>query len=252
MKLIMRGHIRDSFENSRLRNFIKKLGESFGLRVVIHTWNIRRNSLSWRTMGEDTRPVDESIIMDYFGESAGLVDAVMVDDDSKISLPGSLEGVVSMSWAPVRGYKLMFYGMMRAAEAAVGIYGRDETVVQMRFDAFSNWVNASQKQVQEFMASEPSDWERIRFMIRPADSPEELSSRFYRWMKYGAEYEPHWTVGIDNIYMAKAGDMLDFQRHMYFNFDNINKKYRGFVHQEWLAMFEAFNPEWVDSQHGSS
>lgn len=247
MKLVIRGHIRDSFENGRLREVVKNLNDSMGIRVVVHTWNIRRSALSWRTMPEDARPVDESMVLDYFGEASSLIDKVIVDDDSKVSLPGNLEGVVSMSWAPVRGYKLMFYGMMRAAEAAVGLYGREEMAVQMRFDAFSNWVKASHGQIKEFVKSAPSEWEPIRFMIRPADSPAELSSRFYRWLAHGPEYEPHWTVGIDNVYMAKAGHMLDFQRHMYFRFDEINAKYRGFVHQEWLSMFEAFNPEWVGS-----
>ena len=50
------------------------------------------------------------------------------------------------------------------------------------------------------------------------------------------------TVGIDNIYIAKAKDMYDLLHHMYYNLDEIDerlKKVRHMGHQEWLTMFEA-------------
>jgi hypothetical protein len=51
MILILRGHIRDSFDNNNLYELIKSIYEKNGdLMIYIHTWSIFQNNLSWRKM----------------------------------------------------------------------------------------------------------------------------------------------------------------------------------------------------------
>jgi len=216
-----------------------------GPKIFIHTWGIRQSSISWRMLHEDKTKVDEAAVREYFGDLGGFIESVLVDDDRELQVLGSREGNVASTACPVLGYKFMLYGMARAAEEAVRLTGRDALVTQMRFDVFTNWSPAREDEVLDFMRLEPSRWERVRFMIRPADSERELYMRLGRWRSWGAEYDPHWTVGVDNVYMARAGDMMDFQRHMYQNFDYLNEKHRGLTHQEWISMFEAFDAGWV-------
>lgn len=245
MNLIIRGHVRSSFEDGRLRDLVGRMCESVGVKIFIHTWNIRQSSTSWRGLREDRKPIDEAIVRGYFGDLCSSIKSVTVEDDKDVEVFGSREGRVASTGCPVLGYKFMLYGMAKAAEEVVRVAGRNELVSQMRFDVFSNWAASRAESVLGFMRMEPSSWERIRFMVRPAESERELSMRLGRWRKWGAEYEPHWTVGIDNVYMARAGDMLDFQSHMYRDFDELNDKYKAINHQEWIAMFEAFERGWV-------
>ena len=48
MKLIIRGHIRDSLENLHLYNFIKSLKKDIEVEVYIYTWEKKEANNSWR------------------------------------------------------------------------------------------------------------------------------------------------------------------------------------------------------------
>ena len=59
MILIIRGHIRNSFETKNLYNLIKEIHIIFpGLKIFIHTWNIFANNISWRNIN-----INEQITM---------------------------------------------------------------------------------------------------------------------------------------------------------------------------------------------
>ena len=69
MILLLRGHIRNSFENKDLYNFIKEIHYLIpDLKIFIHTWNIFCNNLSWRIMDMDSRVVKEELIYEYFDD----------------------------------------------------------------------------------------------------------------------------------------------------------------------------------------
>ena len=245
MNLIIRGHIRNALKSNSLYRLVREISAQWPIKIYIHTWNVAQTSLSWRQMRDDSTIVSETMVINYFRELSGLIDTVIVEDDKNVCLEGDVKGKIASTPCPVKGYKYMFYGMMRAAEAVAEKAAPDELVVQTRFDVYSNWVSFSNKQILQFMSQKPAEWERIRFLVRPGESREELENRLERWKRWGAEYEPHWTVGIDNTYMARVADMRDFLQHMFHNLDRINAKYPKVQHQEWLTAFEAFNPEWM-------
>ena len=66
MILIIRGHIRKSFTNTDLLNFIKEIYNiEPDLKIYIHTWSIFSNNISWRTLEIDDTCVTKEIFYDY-------------------------------------------------------------------------------------------------------------------------------------------------------------------------------------------
>ena len=90
MILILRGHIRESFKNKTLYNFLKIINNKINLEVYIHTWNIYSNNLSWRDIKEDKRSVTENTIINYFQHINNINKKIIVDDDRKIKLKGDI------------------------------------------------------------------------------------------------------------------------------------------------------------------
>jgi hypothetical protein len=222
MNLILRGHVRNSFENKNLYGLISKLSKIQEIKIFIHTWNVIQTNLSWRHIPENKTNVSEELIKNYFEDLSVLIEKIIIDDDKKIEIKGRKEGNIGHSHAPVLGYKYMFYGMMRAAECVLNQVGPNALVAQTRFDVMSNWGSFRKEQIINFINAIPS--KRIQFMM--------------------PEVADESTVGIDNIYIATAKDMYDLLSHMYHNLDEIDerlKKIRHMGHQEWLTMFEAMN-----------
>ena len=67
MILIIRGHLRETFNNNDFYNLVKKIYEiNNSLKIYIHTWNIFSNNISWREIKEDKKEVTKEIIYEYF------------------------------------------------------------------------------------------------------------------------------------------------------------------------------------------
>ena len=64
--IMIRGHIRQSFNNDKLYLFIKKLMNIYNLHIYIHTWDIFQNNISWRKMNINNTKVTENVIYHYF------------------------------------------------------------------------------------------------------------------------------------------------------------------------------------------
>ena len=46
MYIIIRGHIRNSFETKELYNLIKYLSEKYTIKIYIHSWSVKQNNIS--------------------------------------------------------------------------------------------------------------------------------------------------------------------------------------------------------------
>lgn len=214
------------------------------IKVYVHSWNVVQSSVSWRKMDDDRTEVNQEMIVDYLGIDSNLK-KVVVEDDRNVQVPGRVMGTVASTPCPIKGYKLMFYGMMKGSEMVLEDSEDEDLVVQTRFDILSNWSRQNPARVLDFFNARPGPGEPIRFLIRPGDNERDRYLRFDRWTRHGSEYEPHWTCGVENTFMATAINMNKFLSHMYHNFDLVNEKYKKSNHQEWLPMFEAFDPVWI-------
>jgi hypothetical protein len=147
MILIIRGHIRKTFTNSDLFNFIKDIYNiKSDLKIYIHTWSIISNNISWRTIEIDDTHVTKELVYHYFGELKHLIQEIIIDDDSNIQLIGNLQGKINEEIShsndcltPLIGWKNYWYGKYRIIKH---IYDENidpnKMIINCRFDLFRN------------------------------------------------------------------------------------------------------------------
>jgi hypothetical protein len=140
MILIIRGHIRESFNNKNLYNLTKEIYKICPeLQIFIHTWNIFSNNISWKIIKYNKEEVTTNIINDYFDDLNHLLH-IIIDDDTKIKIIGNVVGKIDKSRAPIIGWKNYWYGKFKISEF---IYNKEdidkkEIVINYRFDIMNN------------------------------------------------------------------------------------------------------------------
>ena len=200
MILILRGHIRDSFNNTKLYNLVKDIVKiKPNIKIFIHTWNVFANSLSWRIVHQDNRPVTNDIIYEYFKDLKGLIKHIIIDDDKNIKLIGNLDGKVPGGNHNLRGWKNYIYGKYKIIEYIYNKYqNKNEMVINCRFDVLGN--------------SRPQKHHEILNLIN--------NNKHYKFDKNlflrKEEFE-----GIDNIYIGNIETMFQLTKYFYYELDKI-------------------------------
>lgn len=217
LNLLLRGHVRNSFDNDGFRNLLRSICGEFECDIYIHTWNVMQTSRSWRCIRDDRRKVDEGFLRDYFDDVWPRVKRLIIEDEDSVELHGNTEGNVGLTPCPVKGYKSMFYGKLRVAECAFNNAPHEETAVQTRFDVLSNSFSTPPEAVLNFLKNPMETEDRIKFISK----------------------DP--ILGIENIYMSRVDDMYKFIRYFYFNFDEIYRRHSQTRHQEQPVFFERNN-----------
>eukprot|EP00873_Tetraselmis_striata_P033753 jgi/Tetstr1/454017/TSEL_040936.t1 len=134
--LLVRGHERGAFGNPAFAQYARGLGRRLDadVRAFVHTWNESEAKASHRPLRRTgVRPVTEADVRAYLGD---VVEWVAVDDDSRIELPGNVEGRIG--GIPARPWKNMWYGKNRALTAILEAGAEFDVVVCVRVDTFLN------------------------------------------------------------------------------------------------------------------
>lgn len=216
MILIIRGHIRNSFNTKKLYNLVKEFHNIFpDLKIFIHTWNIFSNNISWRQINVNNEKVSEEIINHYFYDLNHLIEGIIIDDDSKIELIGNLNGKIGNSLTPIIGWKNYWYGKFKIIDH---IYNRedidnDEMVINCRFDLMENSNNFNQESIVDFIKNNKS----VHF-----------SKNIFLFND-----EAH--CGIDNIYVGNVNTMHKLSNVFVNELDEILNKNKNTSHQEFLV-----------------
>lgn len=224
LKLLIRGHVRNSFDDGRLKDLISLFAGKYDLEIFVHSWNKIQNGLSWRHLDPIDAEVDEGFIKSYFGEFSSMIREVIIDDDSKIQIHGNTEGTIGRTPCPILAWKNMYYGKLKLVERVCEAAGENEVAVQTRFDLMSHQFSPTMEKVSDFLdenydsISKGDKEERIRFIeMRPC-------------------------FGVDNLYMSSVGDMRKFIRYMYLDMDRILEVHRGTYFQEHISFHERKSP----------
>lgn len=216
MILIIRGHIRGSFNSKELYNFVKELHKNFAnLNIYIHTWHIFSNNISWRNMETDDNIVEPSDIFNYFNDLKHLIKTIIIDDDSKIDLIGNLDGKVGASRMPIKGWKNYWYGKYSIINYIYNTHtDKKEFVINTRFDLFSNSCsyNYDCAQIIKFLKKNYTNVFTVNKFLRN-------------------EY----FDGIDNIYIGNIYTMHTLIRKFYLDLDNILIDNNQYINQERLV-----------------
>jgi hypothetical protein len=216
MILIIRGHIRNSFETKKLYNLIKKIYIKFpDLKIFIHTWNIFANNISWREININKKKVNIKIIVEYFDDLKHLIKKIIIDDDTKINLIGNLSGKINNGLMPIIGWKNYWYGKYKIMDY---IYNKNinknEMIVNFRFDIMNNSNNFDDKTIINFIKN---------------------NSKVIQFTKNVFMFNDENHCGIDNIYIGNIDTMYKLIFKFYYDLDDILSKNKDIFHQEFLV-----------------
>ena len=214
MFIMIRGHIRDSFQTNQLYNLIKNISQKNDIKLYIHTWNIIQSNVSWRKLDKIEYPVNENMIRNYFKDLNRYIVEIMIDDDNNINLEGNVNGFVSMTKTPKRGWKNMWYGKKRLIDSIHrDIVNMKEIIVNIRFDVFTNSHGLSNNFILKFIEDNKNNTNEIKLI-----SDREI-------------------FGIDNFYLGTLNAMFNLIYNFHFNLDNILSKHKV-ENQEFLVFRE--------------
>jgi hypothetical protein len=214
MILIIRGHIRNSFETKNLYNLIKEIHIIFpDLKIFIHTWNIFANNISWRTININEQIVNDKIIYDYFDDLKYLIEKIIIDDDTKINLIGNLCGKINNGPMPIIGWKNYWYGKHKIIDYLYNSnIDENEMIVNFRFDVLSNSNSFHDKMIVNFIKNNSNIIFKKNIFIFDTN-----------------------RCGIDNIYIGSIKTMYKLTNKFFYELDDILINNRNIGHQEMLV-----------------
>jgi hypothetical protein len=215
MIIIIRGHIRNSFETKKLYYLIKKIYIKFpDLKIFIHTWNIFANNISWRKIDINKKKVNMKIIYEYFGDLKHLIKKIIIDDDTKINLIGNLSGKINNGIMPIIGWKNYWYGKYKIIDYIYNLnINKNEMIVNCRFDVMNNSNCFDDKTIINFIKNN--------------------SKVIFTKNVFMFNDENH--CGIDNIYIGNIDTLHKLIYKFYYDLDDILSKNNDTINQEFLV-----------------
>ncbi len=139
MKIVIRGHIRNSFTTGELYTLLKYLSEKYDTQIYIHTWNKKQNNISWRAIENDPTEITNDTIKTYFKDLFKFVHGIIIEDDADIELYGNLDGKLASSKTNILGWKRYVWGNYRVIKHVYDTSDdKDEFLLNIRFDLFTN------------------------------------------------------------------------------------------------------------------
>ena len=203
MILILRGHIRDSFNNTKLYDLVKDIVNiEPNINIYIHTWNIFANSLSWRPYKADEREITEGIIYDYFKDLKDLIKHIIIDDDKNIQLIGNVDGKILGLANSLRGWKNYIYGKYKIIDYIYNKYeNKNEMVINCRFDVLDNSCSISNKEIITFIQQNTTSNFNKNIFLKNRE-----------------------VSGVDNFYIGNIKTIYKLTKYFNFDLDKILKE----------------------------
>ena len=215
--IILRGHIRNSFDNETLYNLIFKISQNYNISIYIHTWNIQQSSISWRPIDYVNNTITKETVTNYFNNKEKdlsiYIKHIIIDDDSKIKLIGNIIGTIGPT-CPVLGWKRYIYSLYQIIN-----YVRNESInefiINIRFDIFSNSNNVNEEHILNLIKNNHNKkFKKITFA--------------YDNLNYG----------LDNVFCGNSITMYKLLKYFNENLDYIISKNKSIINQEFLLFIE--------------
>jgi len=217
MILLLRGHIRNVFQDKNFYDVIKQIHcNNNDLEIYIHTWSIIQNTLSWRHVTVDRTAVTEEMIKIYFDDLSFLIKHIIIEDDKKIKIHGKRNGRVSQTLMPVLGWKNYWYGQHAIIQYInERIHEKNTCVVNLRFDVLHNSFQLSQEEIIQLIEDNKNKLFTKNVFIYNCERP-----------------------GIDNIFIGNIKTQFDLIHNFHFNLDSIITNNKKTGNQEFLVFWE--------------
>ena len=213
--LVLRGHIRDTFRDDSLKEFIRKLCSEFKIDIYCHSWSETEAKLSYRSLNRrHIKVVNREYIIDNLHIDP---EEVIIDNDEKIKLNGEkFKGKVFSAGAPFLAWKRMWYGMFTICEKVKDEYN---LVINMRYDLF-RWSKKFNQGITYSSiinrCNELLDTDKVNFLERNS------------------------LFGVDNIFFGNRDSIIQLCENFHYNLDDLHIKYKKINWQEISVFLESF------------
>lgn len=232
MILVLRGHIRNSFDNTNLLKLLKRIIMNIpDIKIYIHTWKEKSNKISWRNNNRNNsinittnNEITEDYILDYFKDINKYIKKIFIENDNNIELYGDLSGNISASKAPKKGWKNYIYGCYSITNYLYeNLDNKDETIISFRFDILDVKINNTL--IFNFNSI-------VNFINTHArENTTKLN------IKYPIEIiKIEKKMGVDNIYIGSLEKLYKLLSYLNFNLDELLEENKGVIHQEHLFL----------------
>lgn len=217
--IMLRGHVRDSFDTDDLYNLISTISKKYNIKIYIHTWNKKANTISWREYRENKDPVNEEYILNYFKDLSKYICSLIIEDDEKIIVNGLKEGKLFSSTMKLIGWKNMWYGMKKIMDIIYENEIDDKLILNTRFDVLNN----SHKTTHDML---------IAWLNKTLDHCTEKLTKNKLYKRYN-------LLGVDNQMIGDRHTMKKLVDH-FNDLDKINAldKYKNIVSHENVVYYE--------------
>ncbi len=216
--LLLRGHIRDSFKDNKLFNFVSELQNIYNVKLYIHTWNVYSTNLSWRKVNENNNNVTVIDIETYFAGLNSIIQCIVVDDDSNIVLLGDITGNIYSTQLPKLAWKRMWYGIHKIIEIIKDNEDPETIIVNTRFDLFNNSYSYKNNIVLLDLIKQNLH-KQLEKNVFLTDNSLEL-------------------IGIDNYFLGNSIIMHHLINNFHTNLDNLHNYYKKIFYQEVTVFYE--------------
>jgi uncharacterized protein YcgL (UPF0745 family) len=206
----IRGHIRTGFNDSQLKDYIKKLSTIHEVDIFLHTWKESEAKSSYRELDHTSAfKVTPKILKEYFGDLS--IKNIIVDNDSKLELHGNLEGTIPNSKCPVIAWKRMWAGQFKMISYLYDNHRNDyDRVVNTRYDFFTHKLC----------------YTPVKNLLKMTAEQSALTIKYPQYYRH--------LLGADNYYVGKLDTLYDLIGDFHYKLDDILEKYPIKQYQEEL------------------
>ena len=241
MIVILRGHVRNSFDDDKLYELIHDIYQKNPiLEIFIQTWILNYSDLSWRHIEcNNVRIITNEIIYDYFKDLKHLIKHITIIDDNYIELKGNLIGGVCRSCVPVLAWKRYLYGQKELINYLYqNIQNKQsEFIVNVRMDIYTNSCAFEYNHIIEFIEKNKSITQFKKNIFAFEHATYDSSNNKFN-INDNIFYDMGWHgfCGIDNIYAGNLYTQHKLINYLYDNLDDIIEKYDFVCYQEYLFL----------------
>lgn len=130
--LTLRGHVRDSFDDTHLYDFVKQCIERWDADIFITTFNVKQISTSYREIKDDPTRITEEKVRGYFRGLPQSRFNITIEDEASLVFEGRMDGNFGKTQQPIKAVKSMW----RAIRASIEPCKDYDAVINTRMDFF--------------------------------------------------------------------------------------------------------------------
>jgi len=186
--------------------------DKYDIKIFIHTWDKKQNTLSWRHIEEDSTPVTPELIRSYFKDIFVNVKEIIIESDSDIELNGNVEGKLASSRTSLLGWKRYIFGNYQVIKYVYDISdNKDEFLLNIRFDLFTNSYVFPLEEIISFINNNYG-----------------IAHKHNKFLREGN------FCGIDNIIVGSIESQHMLISNIHFGLDDILEYHQDLKHPEFV------------------